>query len=163
MCSAHQYAVGALVGKRHDRVVLACMTTLPTHLVSGSSITFIESICMCSEQQRAAGGLAWLRPAALCWRACSVPAFLAPLSEVLGLRIQRVFAGVPSSSVQWGAWSGVGMVASSRAVLARMQRAGIGSITPAAGLTVLSTLLAARTPLAPQVCSHLALGSACYS
>ncbi|CAL8465604.1 g5140 [Coccomyxa elongata] len=59
--------------------------------------------------------------------------------------------GVPSSSVQWGAWSRVGMVAASRAVLARMQRSGIGSVTPAAGLIVLSTLLSTRTPLASQV------------
>ncbi|BDA51455.1 probable oleandomycin polyketide synthase, modules 5 and 6 [Coccomyxa sp. Obi] len=59
--------------------------------------------------------------------------------------------GVPSSSVQWGAWSGVGMVATSRAVLARMQRAGIGSVTPAAGLSVLSNLLAGRTLSIAQV------------
>ncbi len=60
--------------------------------------------------------------------------------------------GLPSSSVQWGAWSGVGMVTSNKAVLARMQRGGIGSVTPAGGLNVLSTLLSCATPPAPQVC-----------
>ena len=64
--------------------------------------------------------------------------------------------GLPNSSVQWGAWSGVGMVASNKAVLARMQRGGIGSVTPAVGLNVLSTLLSCAIPPAPQVC-HLAL------
>jgi hypothetical protein len=59
--------------------------------------------------------------------------------------------GVPGSSVQWGAWSGVGMVAYNKAVLARMRRGGIGSVTPAAGLAVLSTLLSCRTPPAAQV------------
>lgn len=58
---------------------------------------------------------------------------------------------MPGSSVQWGAWSGVGMVASNKAVLARMQRGGISSVTPAAGLAVLSTLLSRRTPPAAQV------------
>ena len=43
------------------------------------------------------------------------------------------------------------MVASNKALLARMQRGGIGSVTPAAGLAVLSTLLSRRTPPAAQV------------
>ena len=46
-------------------------------------------------------------------------------------------------SIQWGAWSGVGMVASSAAVLARMQRSGIKAVTPAAGLQALQAILPA--------------------
>ena len=71
--------------------------------------------------------------------------------HILIYQLPHYCTGVPGSSVQWGAWSGVGMVASNKAVLARMQRGGIGSVTPAAGLAVLSTLLSCRTPLAAQV------------
>ena len=59
-------------------------------------------------------------------------------------------AGETATSVQWGAWSGVGMVASSEAVLGRMRRAGIDAISPTAGLAALASLLAAAQP-APQV------------
>ena len=53
----------------------------------------------------------------------------------------HAFAGRPVVSIQWGAWSGVGMVASSAAVLARMQRSGIKAVTPAAGLQALQAIL----------------------
>lgn len=55
------------------------------------------------------------------------------------------------------------MVAASRAVLARMQRAGIASVTPAAGLSVLSTLLACRTPPTAQVRLHSVSIPSCVS
>ncbi len=101
-------------------------------------------------------GHAQVFPAAACsWEA---PGGVMPRNPGQYLQLWRVYlrvwvpcAGVPSSSVQWGAWSGVGMVSASRAVLARMQRAGIASVTPAAGLHVLSTLLACRTASSPQV------------
>ena len=48
-------------------------------------------------------------------------------------------------SVQWGAWSGVGMVASNKAVLARMDRSGIASIAPSMGLEALSAVLSSMT------------------
>lgn len=59
-------------------------------------------------------------------------------------RILR-FAGHVCSSVQWGAWGGVGMVATSAAVLSRMARAGIGTVQPATGLTALSSVLFGRS------------------
>lgn len=55
----------------------------------------------------------------------------------------HALAGRPVVSIQWGAWSGVGMVASSAAVLARMQRSGIKAVTPAAGLQALQAILPA--------------------
>lgn len=42
-------------------------------------------------------------------------------------------------SVDWGAWAGAGMAA--RAGLARMERLGVGAITPSAGLAALGRLL----------------------
>jgi hypothetical protein len=53
-------------------------------------------------------------------------------------------AGLPCSAVQWGAWGGVGMVAGSAAVLSRMERAGIGTLTPATGLAALAGLMQQR-------------------
>lgn len=50
-------------------------------------------------------------------------------------------AGISGSAVQWGAWHGVGMVAQNAAVLARMRRGGIGTVSPAAGLAALEQLL----------------------
>ena len=44
-------------------------------------------------------------------------------------------------SVQWGAWHGVGMVAASEAVLSRMRRTGIGTLSPLAGLAALGAVL----------------------
>ena len=53
-------------------------------------------------------------------------------------------------SIQWGAWSGVGMVATSAAVLARMQRGGVRAVTPAAGLQALQAIL----PVVSGIVSH---------
>lgn len=50
-------------------------------------------------------------------------------------------AGAICSTVQWGAWHGVGMVAANTTVLARMQRGGIGTVSPLAGLAALSYAL----------------------
>lgn len=44
-------------------------------------------------------------------------------------------------SMQWGAWHAVGMVASSAAVLSRMRREGVGTLSPVAGLTALGRVL----------------------
>ncbi|CAL8465605.1 g5141 [Coccomyxa elongata] len=49
--------------------------------------------------------------------------------------------GVAWTSLQWGAWSGVGMAAASSALLGRLQRQGYGAVAPAQGLGVLSQLL----------------------
>lgn len=59
-------------------------------------------------------------------------------------------AGAVCSTVQWGAWHGVGMVAGNAAVLARMRRSGIGTVGPAAGLRALACVLCCSTAL-PQV------------
>ena len=81
-------------------------------------------------------------------RAVSISARLLALQAVLLVSHSRssfynahAFAGRPVVSIQWGAWSGVGMVASSAAVLARMQRSGIKAVTPAAGLQALQAIL----------------------
>lgn len=54
--------------------------------------------------------------------------------------------GAPASSIQWGAWAGVGMVAGNTAVLGRMRRAGISTVAPAAGLEVMAAVLGAAAP-----------------
>lgn len=54
--------------------------------------------------------------------------------------------GIPCSAVQWGAWSSVGMVAGSAAVLGRMRRAGVATVAPSNGLGVLAAVLAAGRP-----------------
>jgi len=43
--------------------------------------------------------------------------------------------------VQWGAWASVGMAAQSTAVLARIERSGMGVIKPATGLKLLHVML----------------------
>ena len=43
--------------------------------------------------------------------------------------------------MQWGAWHGVGMVASSEAVLSRMRRSGVSTLSPLAGLAALGRAL----------------------
>ena len=49
-------------------------------------------------------------------------------------------------SVQWGAWHGVGMVASSEAVLSRMRRSGVSTVSPLAGLAALGAVLHSAGP-----------------
>lgn len=61
--------------------------------------------------------------------------------------------GTQGTSVQWGAWSGIGMVAANAAVLQRMERGGIQTVDPAMGLAVLSHILTHSS--APQVHVHL--------
>ena len=50
-------------------------------------------------------------------------------------------AGVRGSAVQWGAWSGIGMVAANAAVLQRMERGGLQTVHPTMGLAILSRTL----------------------
>lgn len=50
--------------------------------------------------------------------------------------------GMQSVSIQWGAWSGLGMVASSAAVQRAMQRTGVGMVAPGAGLGALHHAIA---------------------
>lgn len=54
-----------------------------------------------------------------------------------------LLAGLPVQSIQWGAWSGVGMVATSAAVLAHMERSGISPVAPKMGLRALQNVLCA--------------------
>ena len=48
--------------------------------------------------------------------------------------------GMCAHSMQWGAWGGVGMAASS-VMKSRLERVGMGAIPPAAGLTALGSAL----------------------
>ena len=48
------------------------------------------------------------------------------------------FAGV---SVQWGAWSGVGMAANNAAAMARIRKSGMGLVSPKKGLQALIEVL----------------------
>ena len=50
-------------------------------------------------------------------------------------------AGRSVKAVQWGAWHGVGMVAENSAVLRRMRKGGIETISPVMGLSALQTLM----------------------
>ena len=52
-------------------------------------------------------------------------------------------SGLCGASVQWGAWSEVGMVSGSRAVQRAMERAGIGMVAPTAGLAAMAALTGA--------------------
>jgi acyl transferase domain-containing protein/NADPH:quinone reductase-like Zn-dependent oxidoreductase/acyl carrier protein len=49
--------------------------------------------------------------------------------------------GSVSASVQWGAWGGGGMAANDKSTKLRMDRTGMGMLTPLEGLQVMSTLL----------------------
>ena len=57
-----------------------------------------------------------------------------------------VAAGRPAVSVQWGAWHGVGMVATSEAVLSRMRRSGVSTVSPPTGLAALGAVLHSTGP-----------------
>jgi hypothetical protein len=73
---------------------------------------------------------------------------LQPSASQRAVRYRMLFVpkttGQPCSAVQWGAWGGVGMVAGSAAVLSRMERAGLGMLTPATGLAALAGVLHQR-------------------
>ena len=45
------------------------------------------------------------------------------------------------SSIQWGAWSSVGMAHGNAAVLARVEKAGLGVVAPPRGLAALQAVL----------------------
>ncbi|KAK9834736.1 hypothetical protein WJX74_008822 [Apatococcus lobatus] len=51
--------------------------------------------------------------------------------------------GLVSSSVQWGAWGGVGMAAQDASLAKRWARVGMGSLTPLQGLQILHNIVAA--------------------
>jgi len=53
--------------------------------------------------------------------------------------------------VQWGAWTSVGMAAQTAAVLARIERSGMGVLKPAAGLKLLHAMLTNSGQSAAQV------------
>ena len=65
----------------------------------------------------------------------------------------RQAAGSSGTAIMWGAWT-IGMAAQKRAILARLERLGMGSITPTAGLSALEAIIASSRPL-PQVCAQI--------
>lgn len=66
------------------------------------------------------------------------------------VQIYCSIVGLPARAIQWGAWHGVGMVAENSAVLTRMRRGGIDTVSPVMGLSALQALIAAHSA-APQV------------
>ena len=54
------------------------------------------------------------------------------------------------SCVQWGAWASLGMASASPALLARIERSGMGVIAPASGLAALHAVLSSSSGFAPQ-------------
>ena len=63
-------------------------------------------------------------------------------------------SGLPSLSVQWGAWAGGGMAAGDPGTEARVQRTGMALVIPKLGLRALATALTSATlGLAPAVVS----------
>ena len=58
-----------------------------------------------------------------------------------GLATHLSSAGLPTVSIQWGAWSGGGMAAADSQTAARVERMGMSLITPAAGLAALEGVL----------------------
>ena len=50
-------------------------------------------------------------------------------------------AGTPMASVQWGAWAGAGMAASNATTAVRLQRLGLGLLSPEQGLQALDSIL----------------------
>jgi hypothetical protein len=59
-------------------------------------------------------------------------------------------AGVPATSVQWGAWAGAGMAANDAQTAARVERLGLGMVQPAQGLAALQQVLRAVGSGAPE-------------
>ena len=51
--------------------------------------------------------------------------------------------GWPVTAVQWGPWAGTGMAAGASSARARLQRLGLGLLTPQQGLTALENVLSA--------------------
>ena len=67
--------------------------------------------------------------------------YVAANTALDGWAASRQAAGLPGCSVQWGAWGGGGMAAET-GIEARMQRMGIGVLSPAQGLAGLAAVLA---------------------
>jgi hypothetical protein len=63
----------------------------------------------------------------------------------------QVLAVLPGCSIQWGAWSGVGMAAQSSATLARISRSGMGMIAPVQGLRAMEAILTSSSQQGSQV------------
>jgi len=61
------------------------------------------------------------------------------------IALERLTSGIPSTSVQWGAWAEVGMVSEAKAVHRSMERAGIAMISPCNGLVALAKIILSGT------------------
>ena len=66
------------------------------------------------------------------------------LKVLMALSWHFPLQGLPSASVQWGAWSGAGMAAQDRSTALRVQRMGMARIEPAEGLAALRRLVGAE-------------------
>lgn len=55
--------------------------------------------------------------------------------------VSALLQGVAAVALQWGAWGGAGMAAADKALAARLARAGMGMLLPAAGLAALAWAL----------------------
>ena len=64
--------------------------------------------------------------------------------------------GLAASSVQWGAWGSIGMVADNAAVHRAMQRSGVGMLQPWQGLAAMQQLLAGAAGPAAAAAAQLA-------
>lgn len=82
---------------------------------------------------------------------CHHRLYAVPIKGSKTLKVAVLCAGLPIRAVQWGAWHGVGMVAENDAVLKRMRRGGIQTLSPIMGLGALQKLLSGSN-LAAQVC-----------
>eukprot|EP00951_Prasinocladus_malaysianus_P042565 scaffold518020_cov48-Prasinocladus_malaysianus.AAC.1 len=56
-------------------------------------------------------------------------------------------AGVPSQSIQWGAWGGVGMAAGNKLVQKQFALRGLGVVHPGRGLLALGLAWCGHSPL----------------
>ena len=99
---------------------------------------------------------ATLQPAALQLLFSSVAALLgspgqanySAANAALDAAAQRAQqAGLPSCSVQWGAWVGAGMAAQDRSTALRVQRMGMAMVDPSKGLAALARLV--KSDVAP--------------
>lgn len=54
---------------------------------------------------------------------------------------RRIAEGMHIPSIQWGAWSGVGMATTSDAIISRMNALGWGVVNPIAGLHTMADML----------------------
>ena len=75
--------------------------------------------------------------------------YAAANAAVNALVSARQAAGNVGTAIMWGAWT-IGMAAQNQAILARLERYGMGSIAPEAGLVALEAIIGTSQPL-PQV------------